>query len=174
MSSGLINRKQSGSEGVVEKDKYEETSTSSSDGPISSGANNKQENKQNQTTAVKQESTVKRYITLAYRVARISRIFWFKSFQENALTYAQLATVLILMFASSRMDVWQSYKFKDYLTALTNKDVEKFAEDLLFFVVILVSSIPISLITRRLETNILLNWRASTTSLFNLFYFNLI
>lgn len=74
------------------------------------------------------------------------------------------------MAISSQMEVYQSYKFKDYSTALSNKDFEFFSENLFYFVQIIVFSLPMRVAVLRLEAIILLKWRAWTTGHFMKLY----
>jgi ABC-type uncharacterized transport system fused permease/ATPase subunit len=59
-----------------------------------------------------------------------------------------------MMAFSSQMDVYQSYKFKDYLTALSEKDIDVFSENIIFLVAALFLSLPLSIATKRLEASI--------------------
>eukprot|EP00026_Physarum_polycephalum_P005872 Phypoly_transcript_05911.p1 GENE.Phypoly_transcript_05911~~Phypoly_transcript_05911.p1 ORF type:complete len:586 (+),score=83.37 Phypoly_transcript_05911:61-1818(+) len=117
-----------------------------------------------------QEISYTSYITLAARITRISKLFWVDNFRSNYTTYFQCIALLLMMFFSSQMDVYQSYKFKDYLTALSEKDIDVFSENIVFLVAALFLSLPLSIATKRLEAIILLRWRAWTTGHFMKLY----
>ncbi len=70
------------------------------------------------------------------------------------------------MVVSSQIDVQQSYIFKDFFTALTSKNVDVFSDNMIFYLVVICLSLPMSIATRRLEAIVLLRWRGWTTGYF--------
>jgi putative ATP-binding cassette transporter len=78
--------------------------------------------------------------------------------------------LFLMMAVSSQMDVYQSYKFKDYLTALSEKDLDVFSENIVFLIATLFLSLPLTIVTKRLEAIILLRWRGWTTEYFTKLY----
>ena len=75
-----------------------------------------------------------------------------------------------MMVVSSQIDVYQSYKFKDYLTALSEKDIDVFTENIFSLVAVLFISLPLSITIQRLEAIVLLRWRGWTTEYFMKLY----